>query len=220
MQLCHESPAGSPRPSMECHHRAALMPKIQIIPDPITAAGRPDGLEPRRHACDVWAPERTHVRPGDRPQLPLPGELISFRMRARPATSRVFVAAPTRSPHSSTTSNGCQTIRRCWRTTGNRPTRSLAGVLVPAASQACSHSTYARRQRRRPLLVTNGDRDRAIPAWASRLFTRLSGLPDTSFVRVPNAGHQLFFDHIGATLPLMVAWLAERLPLTASVCRA
>ncbi len=62
-----------------------------------------------------------------------------------------------------------------------------------------------------PSLVLNGERDKAIPAWATRLFTRWSGLPSTQVQVVPDAGHLLFHDHLDTTLPIVTTWLDARL---------
>ena len=40
-----------------------------------------------------------------------------------------------------------------------------------------------------PCLVLNGDRDKAVPAWATRFSTRWSGLLDTEVRVIPDAGH-------------------------------
>ncbi|WP_211262236.1 alpha/beta hydrolase [Nitriliruptor alkaliphilus] len=62
-----------------------------------------------------------------------------------------------------------------------------------------------------PTLVLNGERDAAIPAWATRLFTRWSGLASTQVTVVPDAGHLLFHDHLDTTLPIVTTWLDARL---------
>jgi alpha-beta hydrolase superfamily lysophospholipase len=62
-----------------------------------------------------------------------------------------------------------------------------------------------------PSLVLNGERDKAIPAWATRLFTRWSGLPSTEVVVVPDAGHLLFHDHLDTTLPIVTRWVDAHL---------
>lgn len=60
-------------------------------------------------------------------------------------------------------------------------------------------------------LVVTGTRDGAIPAWATRLFTRWSRLPSTEVQVVPDAGHLLFHDHLNTTLPIITGWLDSRL---------
>ena len=62
-----------------------------------------------------------------------------------------------------------------------------------------------------PCLVLNGDRDKAIPAWATRLFTRWSGLPNTEVKVIPDAGHHLFLDQLDRCVPLVVDWLEAHL---------
>jgi alpha-beta hydrolase superfamily lysophospholipase len=62
-----------------------------------------------------------------------------------------------------------------------------------------------------PALVLTGSRDRAIPAWATRLFTWWSGLPSYEVSVVPGAGHLLFHDHLDVTVPLVADWLDARL---------
>jgi len=62
-----------------------------------------------------------------------------------------------------------------------------------------------------PSLVVSGDRDEAIPAWATRLFIRWSRLPSTEVGIVADAGHLLFHDHLDTTLPVVTTWLDARL---------
>jgi alpha-beta hydrolase superfamily lysophospholipase len=80
-----------------------------------------------------------------------------------------------------------------------RSVASLFGFRVPTPP----HSP--------PCLVLNGDRDPAVPGWATRLFTRWSGLADTEVNVLPDAGHHLFLDHLDRSIPLMVDWLDARL---------
>jgi alpha-beta hydrolase superfamily lysophospholipase len=61
-------------------------------------------------------------------------------------------------------------------------------------------------------LVLSGNRDRAIPAWATRLFTWWSGLRRYEMAVVPGAGHLLFHDHLDVAVPLVSRWLDARLP--------
>lgn len=60
-------------------------------------------------------------------------------------------------------------------------------------------------------LVLTGDRDRAIPAWATRVFMWWSGLPRYDLAIVPNAGHLLFHDHLDVSVPMVTDWLDRRL---------
>jgi pimeloyl-ACP methyl ester carboxylesterase len=61
-------------------------------------------------------------------------------------------------------------------------------------------------------LVLTGDRDRAIPAWATRLFSWWVGLPRYEVAILPGAGHLLFHDHLDRSVPLVAGWLDARLP--------
>jgi fermentation-respiration switch protein FrsA (DUF1100 family) len=63
-------------------------------------------------------------------------------------------------------------------------------------------------------LVLTGARDEAIPAWATRLFTRFSGLPSREVRVVPGAGHLLFHDHLDRSVPLVADWLDARIAKT------
>jgi alpha-beta hydrolase superfamily lysophospholipase len=80
-----------------------------------------------------------------------------------------------------------------------RSVASLFGFKAPAVREAP------------PTLVVTGDADKAIPAWATRLFTRLSGLPATEVRVLRGAGHLLFHDHLDRSVPLVTEWLEARL---------
>lgn len=60
-------------------------------------------------------------------------------------------------------------------------------------------------------LVVTGTNDKAIPAWATRLFMRFSGLPRYEVKVLPGAGHLLFHDHLDVSVPLITGWLDARL---------
>jgi alpha-beta hydrolase superfamily lysophospholipase len=62
-----------------------------------------------------------------------------------------------------------------------------------------------------PTLLLSGDRDPAIPAWATRFFAWWSGLRGYEVRIVPQAGHLLFHDHLDRTVPLVTQWLDARL---------
>jgi alpha-beta hydrolase superfamily lysophospholipase len=89
-----------------------------------------------------------------------------------------------------------------WELTA-RSVASMFGFRVPTPAAAP------------PCLVLNGDRDRAVPAFASKLFTRWSRLPDAEVRVVPDAGHHIFFDELDRSVPLVVDWLDSRLTSTA-----
>jgi alpha-beta hydrolase superfamily lysophospholipase len=66
-----------------------------------------------------------------------------------------------------------------------------------------------------PALFLTGSRDAAIPAWATRFFAWLSGLPDRELRVLPGAGHLLFHDHLDETVPLVAGWLDAKLAVVA-----
>jgi len=59
--------------------------------------------------------------------------------------------------------------------------------------------------------IVTGDRDRAIPAWATRFFAWWSGLPRYEVKVLSGAGHLLFHDHLDVSVPLIAEWLDARL---------
>jgi alpha-beta hydrolase superfamily lysophospholipase len=59
-------------------------------------------------------------------------------------------------------------------------------------------------------LVLTGDRDKAIPAWATRLFTRWFAPPSAEVKVIPDAGHLLFHEHLDASVPIVADWLDAR----------
>jgi alpha-beta hydrolase superfamily lysophospholipase len=63
-----------------------------------------------------------------------------------------------------------------------------------------------------PLLLVTGDRDQAIPAWATRFFIRWSGLLNYEVEIFGSAGHLLFHDHLDVSVPRIADWLDRRLP--------
>jgi alpha-beta hydrolase superfamily lysophospholipase len=64
-----------------------------------------------------------------------------------------------------------------------------------------------------PLLVISGANDPAIPAWATRFFTWLSGLRGYDVAMVPNAGHLLFHDHLDVSIPIIADWMDRKLAI-------
>ena len=60
-------------------------------------------------------------------------------------------------------------------------------------------------------LVMTGAKDKAIPAWATRMFMRFSGLPHYEVRVLPGAGHLLFHDHLDRTVPLVSDWLDAKI---------
>ena len=80
-----------------------------------------------------------------------------------------------------------------------RSVSSLFGFSAPRVAQAPE------------TLVVTGDRDVAIPAWATRIFMRFSGLPGWEVKTLPDAGHLLFHDHLDRSVPLVADWLDVKL---------
>lgn len=62
-----------------------------------------------------------------------------------------------------------------------------------------------------PLLVITGDRDNAIPAWATRFFTWLAGVQPYEIEIIKGARHLLFHDHLDESIPLTAEWIDRRL---------
>jgi alpha-beta hydrolase superfamily lysophospholipase len=80
-----------------------------------------------------------------------------------------------------------------------RSVASLFGFKAPSLSEAPD------------TLVLTGDKDRAIPAWITRLFMKWSGLPSYEIKVLPDAGHLLFHDHLDRTIPLVSDWMDGRI---------
>jgi len=138
-----------------------------------------------------------------------PGKLVSMRLRSRWIRRRRTRPYPlVKLVHGFEDLSGDPAIRdylqrrddpgAAWELSA-RSVASLLGFTAEAPATAP------------PSLVLNGQRDKAIPAWATRLFTRLSGLPSIEVEIVPDAGHLLFHDHLDTTLPIVTTWLDARL---------
>jgi len=82
--------------------------------------------------------------------------------------------------------------------------RSVASLFGHVAPRPPAHAPET--------LILTGDRDRAIPAWATRFFAWWAGLPRYEVAVVPGAGHLLFHDHLDRSVPLVADWLDTRLP--------
>ena len=138
-----------------------------------------------------------------------PGKLISLRLRAR------LIGRFRRRPYPlAKLERGLDTLSEdpavnAW--TRHRVDPAMAWELS-ARSVA---SLYAFRvptpAHAPPCLVLNGDQDKAIPAWATRLFTRWSRLPNTEVKVVPDAGHHLFLDELERCVPMIVDWFDTHL---------
>jgi alpha-beta hydrolase superfamily lysophospholipase len=138
-----------------------------------------------------------------------PGKLASFRLRSR------WIRARRRRPYPLTELvHGFERLSAdpavieymtartdpaaAWELTP-RSVASLFGFNVPAPPESP------------PLLVVTGDRDQAIPAWATRFFMRWSGLRGYEVETFPGAGHLLFHDHLDVSVPRIADWLERRL---------
>lgn len=138
-----------------------------------------------------------------------PGKLFSMRLRARWIVRHRTTPYPlTKLVHGFEQLSGDAAVTAYLRSRSDpgaawqlsaRSVASLFGFSAPAPENAPE------------TLVLTGDRDKAIPAWATRLFTWWSGLPRYEIKIVPNAGHLLFHDHLDDSVPLVTEWLHARL---------
>jgi acylglycerol lipase len=62
-----------------------------------------------------------------------------------------------------------------------------------------------------PALVIAGAEDRMVPPSFIEASMELSKPPNTTYVKVPGAGHQLFLDDLGIALPPLLDWLRRAL---------
>lgn len=82
---------------------------------------------------------------------------------------------------------------------------------LSARSMASLFGFNARKVQEAPdTLVITGRKDKAIPAWATRMFMRFSGLPRYEVRVIEGAGHLLFHDHLDESVPLVTDWLDAR----------
>jgi pimeloyl-ACP methyl ester carboxylesterase len=71
-----------------------------------------------------------------------------------------------------------------------------------------------------PTLVIAGAEDRMVsPAFIERCLAR-SKPPGTTYIKVPGAGHQLFLDDLGASLPALLEWIGSALEANRAPVRA
>lgn len=138
-----------------------------------------------------------------------PGKLFSMRLRAQWIARRRTKPYPlTELVHGFTKLSADPAISEYLRSQSDpgaawqlsaRSVASLFSFSAPAPAHAPE------------TLVITGDRDKAIPPWATRFFTWWSGLPRYEVIIVPDAGHFLFHDHLDVSVPLIAAWLDTRL---------
>lgn len=139
-----------------------------------------------------------------------PGKLASMRLRARWISRRRRKPYPlTKLVHGFEKLSGEPGVTQYLRNRSDpgaawelsaRSVASLFGFRMKAPAEAP------------PTLVVTGDRDKAIPAWATRFFLWWSRLPDYEVKILPGAGHLLFHDHLDVSVPLVADWLDARLP--------
>ena len=138
-----------------------------------------------------------------------PGKLFSFRMRSRWIKRRRTKPYPLVKlvHHFEELSSDPAVVRYLTERTDPYMAWELS-----ARSVASLFGFNARKVNEAPeTLVVTGAKDKAIPAWATRLFTRFSGLPRYEVKVLPGAGHLLFHDHLASSVPLITAWLDARL---------
>ena len=132
----------------------------------------------------------------------IPGRLVSLRLRGR------FIERFRRKPYP--LRKLVHGFTALSRHDGMR--NYLAAEADPQAAWALSPHSVASLFRHNPrpvapqpcpLALISGSADPAIPAWASRLFLRWSGLRDTQVLTLPGAGHMLFHDDLERTMPLV-----------------
>jgi len=136
-----------------------------------------------------------------------PGKLLSFRLRAR------WIARYRTRPYPLTTLvHGFEHLSpdpAVARYVRERADPAMAWELSAGSVASLFGFSAPRLGRAPPTLVLTGDRDKAIPAWATRLFMRFSGVPGYEVRTVPDAGHLLFHDHLDRSVPLIAEWLSS-----------
>lgn len=137
-----------------------------------------------------------------------PGKLFSLRMRSRWIQRRRTKPYPlVKLVHGFEELSSDAAIAAYLR---SREDAFMAWELSPR-SVASLFGFNARKITEAPdTLVVTGAKDKAIPAWATRLFMRFSGLPRYEVRVLPDAGHLLFHDHLDESIPLIVDWLDGR----------
>jgi pimeloyl-ACP methyl ester carboxylesterase len=139
----------------------------------------------------------------------MPGKLISFRLRAKWISRwRKKPYALTKLVHNFEKMSPDPAIASYAR---ERTDPYMAWELSPR-SVASMYGFHARKVKDAPeTLFLTGNKDKAIPAMATRVFARLSGLPSYEITVIEGAGHHLFFDHLEEAVPLILNWIEMRL---------
>lgn len=141
-----------------------------------------------------------------------PGKLFSLRMRARwIARYRTRPYPLVKLVHGFEKLSSDPAVAAYLR---QRSDPNMAWELS-ARSVASLFAFNAKREPHAPeTLVITGARDKAIPAWATRTFMRLSGIPSYEVRVLPACGHLLFHDHLDRSVPIVVDWLDRRVHAT------
>ncbi|HEY0856572.1 MAG TPA: alpha/beta fold hydrolase [Albitalea sp.] len=145
---------------------------------------------------------------GQRPDLAIahnfliPGRLISMRLRARWIAARRQRPYPLRElVHGFAELSRDDMLRQYLRAEADP--RAAWSLSAASVASLFAHNPARPAGATAPLVVLSGERDRAIPSWASRGFLRWSGLAQRRFVGVPGAGHLLFHDHLDQTMNVL-----------------
>lgn len=138
-----------------------------------------------------------------------PGKLVSMRLRARWIQRRRTAPYPLEElVHGFETLSDDPAITDYLR---SRSDPGAAFALSPRSVASLFRFSVPAPEQAPETLVLTGDRDKAIPRWATRFFTWWSGLPRYEVRTLPDAGHLLFHDHLDRSVPLLSAWLDARL---------
>jgi alpha-beta hydrolase superfamily lysophospholipase len=138
-----------------------------------------------------------------------PSRLASMRLRARwIRRNRTRPYPLTELVHELESLSGDPAIEAYLR---ERTDPGAAWTLTPRSVASIFGFSAPRPRVAPPTLVLNGATDRAIPAWATRIFARWSGLPEYEMRVLPATGHLLFHDHLDVSVPLIAEWLEQRL---------
>ena len=138
-----------------------------------------------------------------------PGKLASFRLRAR------WIAKYRKKPYALTELvHGFERLSAdpaviAYMTERRDP--AAAWDLTPRSVASMFGFNAKAPATAPPLLLLTGEKDPAIPAWATRFFTWWSGLRDYDYEVIRGAGHLLFHDHLDVSVPRIADWLDRRL---------
>ena len=138
-----------------------------------------------------------------------PGKLFSMRLRARWIRRyRTKPYALTELVHGFEELSDDPSIARYLKA---RTDPGFAWSLSPRSAASLFGFSAAKPSSAVPTLVLTGDRDQAIPGWATRFFMWWSGLATYQIEVLGNAGHLLFHDHLDQSMPAVTRWLDAHL---------